>query len=611
MRRDVITFLLLFTSATLFAQNVNIGDLWYSIDEETKTAKVVMSIEDDSQQTENYSYLQGDVTIPSSIKYDGHEFIVTSIGDRAFSYAQNIKSVFLPSTIESYGSRAFQGCPNLKSITIPPSVTGFGQWAFEDCPSFDQIHISDLNKWMGLWFWWNTENPLYYAHNLYLNDKLVTDIVVPKEVKEIGSFNFCGCRSLNTVTINQYVNIENGAFYDCGCKIYIYGDATFGARSLTGSKEHKNTVWTWREFVSQMEYEMEEALDLDDPLIYCKGFEHLYMFDTPIYTTGPTTIRLDSIDIKYCDMKINDFWVEKDSYLDEGHGRIFLTCSPGKENILEYYFTNPCGETIYGSYAVTTPTLEFQKTKVTMVEKDVVLAETPSNIWDEQSKRNIQHEIVPVDSDLVSRMITAGAICDGIILTRTKLYYSTEQQPLKIRPFYTDKNGNSFYGEWVEFDPTQYQYNVNATVYTSPYSETGISQVSLKGYCFAGTMPITEYGFMLTEIATGNVSYNPFDGDGIYQNIMNMTIDSLNEGEYHYCAYAKTKDDIVYGETYNFYIRETTHIHTSPKTSNSSFPQSSGIYTIQGIKIANHWEQGMNLPNGIYIVNGKKMVVNK
>ena len=230
MRRDVITFLLLFTSATLFAQNVNIGDLWYSIDEETKTAKVVMSIEDDSQQTENYSYLQGDVTIPSSIKYDGHEFIVTSIGDRAFSYAQNIKSVFLPSTIESYGSRAFQGCPNLKSITIPPSVTGFGQWAFEDCPSFDQIHISDLNKWMGLWFWWNTENPLYYAHNLYLNDKLVTDIVVPKEVKEIGSFNFCGCRSLNTVTINQYVNIENGAFYDCGCKIYIYGDAKWNMR---------------------------------------------------------------------------------------------------------------------------------------------------------------------------------------------------------------------------------------------------------------------------------------------------------------------------------------------------------------------------------------------
>ena len=552
-----------------------------------------------------------EITLPSSLN---------TIGDRAFMGCSVLKSIVFPGNLQIIGSSAFSGCLCLEDIVFPnklefvsdlafqgchklqsvsllaSGVDFFGERIFEDCPLFNQVHINDLRNLMCSYYEWFDSNPLYYAHNLYLNDELVTDIVVPEDIWEINFYAFSGCRCLKTVTINHAVLIWEGAFYDCGCDIRILGNVESNARSLAGSKENKNTIWAWRNTVSMIMQEFEDYPDDYANL----GFANLYVLDNPIFNTGPTTIRIDSIDIDYPDLQIDDFWLE-------GNGRVLLSCLPGQENTIHYFFKNPFGETISSSYIVTTPSLEFQKTKITMVDKDIVIAETKSNMWDEQSNIGIHYEIIPIASDETSSVITEGAICDGIILARVKLNDSMTRQPLKIRPFYEDKKGNNYYGEWEVFDPTHYQH-VDAIVYTSPNKVTSISKVSLKGYCLSGEGQVVECGFKLTSISSGQVSVYPYDDDNNdYNKIVSMTIDSLDKGEYMYCFYAKIGDELSYGDTYRFAINESTNIPVSFEITPAQ--TSKGVYTLQGVKVANYWEHDLNLPPGIYIVNGKKMVI--
>ena len=42
-------------------------------------------------------------------------------------------------------------------------------------------------------------NPLCYAHNLYLNGELVTELVIPDGVTSIGNYAFYKCTSLTSV----------------------------------------------------------------------------------------------------------------------------------------------------------------------------------------------------------------------------------------------------------------------------------------------------------------------------------------------------------------------------------------------------------------------------
>ena len=71
------------------------------------------------------------ITIPSS---------VTSIGEEAFYYCENLTSVTIPVSVTSIGKSAFYGS-GLTSITIPNSVTSIGSQAFEECESLTEVTI--------------------------------------------------------------------------------------------------------------------------------------------------------------------------------------------------------------------------------------------------------------------------------------------------------------------------------------------------------------------------------------------------------------------------------------------------------------------------------------
>ena len=135
----------------------------------------------------------GAVEIPSQVEYIGKTYSVTSIAQSAFDNSTG-----------------------LTSITIPSSIKSIGLDAFEDCTSLTTVKITDLTAWCNTTFESHYSNPTYRAHHLYLNDKEVTDLVIPNTIKAIGAFAFVNCSNLKTVTIPESVtSIGVSAFYGC------------------------------------------------------------------------------------------------------------------------------------------------------------------------------------------------------------------------------------------------------------------------------------------------------------------------------------------------------------------------------------------------------------
>ncbi len=139
---------------------------------------------------------------------------VTSIGGSAFRGCTGLTSVTIPDSVTSIGGYAFYECTSLTSVTISDSVTSIGTYAFYGCTGLTAVHITDLGAWCGISFGSSAANPLYWAGNLYLNGRLVTNLEIPDSVTGIGSYAFYGCTGLTSVTIGSGI-IGEYAFLVC------------------------------------------------------------------------------------------------------------------------------------------------------------------------------------------------------------------------------------------------------------------------------------------------------------------------------------------------------------------------------------------------------------
>ena len=74
------------------------------------------------------------VTIPNS---------VTTIDADAFSGCSSLTSVTIPNSVTTIEWSAFSGCTSLTSVTIGNSVTTIGRWAFSSCSSLTSVTIGN------------------------------------------------------------------------------------------------------------------------------------------------------------------------------------------------------------------------------------------------------------------------------------------------------------------------------------------------------------------------------------------------------------------------------------------------------------------------------------
>ena len=141
---------------------------------------------------------------------------LNSIGGQAFGDCAGLKSIDIPEGVTEIGSSAFNDCKALTSISIPASVKSIIN-AFDGCPSLKSIYITDIAAWCNIDFghMWN-EGPFKEDSEMYLNNQLLTELIIPEGVKGIKDFAFCNLKSITKVIIpNSVTSIGQYAFHEC------------------------------------------------------------------------------------------------------------------------------------------------------------------------------------------------------------------------------------------------------------------------------------------------------------------------------------------------------------------------------------------------------------
>lgn len=212
-KQFLLCLLALLGSITAHAYDLDMNGVYYNItDADAKNVEVTYVENGEG----NADFYYGSVTIPRRFSKDGVTYNVTAIGANAFTQCTSLTAVTIPTSVTSIGGGAFYGCSSLTSIAIPSSVTSIGNEAFKGCTSLTAVNISDLEAWCKIDFANGSyQNPLTYAHRLYLNGNELTELVVPEGITDL-KITFDHCHSLTSVSLPSSVKtISDYAFSDC------------------------------------------------------------------------------------------------------------------------------------------------------------------------------------------------------------------------------------------------------------------------------------------------------------------------------------------------------------------------------------------------------------
>jgi len=136
---------------------------------------------------------------------------ITKIGSRCFNDCKNLTNIAMPESLTIIGHEVFYDCRKLFSINIGRNVTSIGSAAFNGS-SIDKIIIKDLSSWCNINFYDNW----FTSYDLYLNDELITELIIPDGIESIKKYAFTGCNSIKKVTIsNSVTSIGRWAFMYC------------------------------------------------------------------------------------------------------------------------------------------------------------------------------------------------------------------------------------------------------------------------------------------------------------------------------------------------------------------------------------------------------------
>ena len=229
-----------------------VGDLNYQVNDDNVSVTVTGHVD-------GYN-AQGELNIPESVSFDGHDYAVTTIGNAAFMYCFYLTSLAIPNTVTTIEEAAFAYCSGFTGnlvipnsvVTIEPSafhtcygfdgslllgtgVTSIGAWAFNSCDGLTGVlnipsNVASIGedafvycKFDGIAV--DPENPTYDSRN-DCNAIITTSTnelafgckstVIPNTVTSIGNNAFKGVTGMTSVEIpDSVVSIGDNAFAFC------------------------------------------------------------------------------------------------------------------------------------------------------------------------------------------------------------------------------------------------------------------------------------------------------------------------------------------------------------------------------------------------------------
>ena len=192
MKQTLLALLMVLLPFVANAYDIQLGEIYYNLDYETKTATVAES------PAHNYS---GKIVIPSEVSYNTEKYNVTSIDEQAFYKCSELTSVTIPNSVTNIGDNAFYECSELTSVTLPNSITSIGEGVF--CfTGLTSVTIPNSVISIGA-------EAFYWCLGL-------TSVTIPNNVTNIGKYAFAACNSLTSVNIsNSVTSIAKGTFIGC------------------------------------------------------------------------------------------------------------------------------------------------------------------------------------------------------------------------------------------------------------------------------------------------------------------------------------------------------------------------------------------------------------
>ena len=242
----------LFMTYSSTPSEFTVGDLMYRMNNDNVSVTVIGHVD-------GYN-AQGELNIPESVSYEGHDYAVTVIGNTAFMYCFYLTTLSIPNSVTTIEEGAFAYCSGFTGdlvipnsvVTIEPSafhtcygfngdlvlgnsVSTIGAWAFNSCDGLNGVlnipgNVASIGEdafvycnFSGIVV--DSENPNYDSRNdcnaiiATSTNELTTgckNTVIPNTVTAIGNNAFKGITGMTSMIIPESVEtIGNNAFALC------------------------------------------------------------------------------------------------------------------------------------------------------------------------------------------------------------------------------------------------------------------------------------------------------------------------------------------------------------------------------------------------------------
>ncbi len=255
-KRLLAGLILIVLSHTASAQSFRVGRIYYHVLSSTGlTVEVVMG----------NSFYSGNITIPSTVTYNGTTYTVVALGEMAF-YGATLSGVSIPPTVTRIGDQCFLFATGPTTITLPASVAEVGMQALASYHT-TAILVDDNNPHF------RSVDGLLFSHDTATLVACPTaksgTLVLPQATRHIAPCAFNYCQNLSSVSLPQgLASIGTAAFIYC---------SRLNDVSLPSSVSH----------IGANPFAACAALDR---LSLEEGNTHYFMEDLAIYTAGGDTL---------------------------------------------------------------------------------------------------------------------------------------------------------------------------------------------------------------------------------------------------------------------------------------------------------------------------------